>query len=144
VTDVAPERPRERARILVIEQDRHTQQQHRTALADAGCVVEFAEDGLEGLQRARSGMPEMLITEILVPRMDGLSVCRVIKSNPETQSIQVVVFSILAAQDRAREAGADAFLQKPLEVRELIEVMRRLLARSAGRGAGRAASHQWR
>ena len=72
-------------------------------------------------------MPDILITEILVPGMDGLALCRALKEDENTKRIAVLVFSILAAAGRAREAGANAFLMKPLAEQKLIHVVRQLL-----------------
>ena len=97
-------------------------------LNEAGFSVQFAEDGLAALEIARSAIPSIIVTEILVPKLDGLALCRAVKNDPELQHIAVLVFSILAASGRAREAGADAFLMKPLAERRLVDTVRDLLA----------------
>jgi len=74
---------------------------------------------------------------VLVPKLDGLALCRTVKSDPELRSTVVLVFSILAVQSRAREAGADAFLLKPLAEKRLVDTVRELLLmrrRSMNRG----------
>lgn len=117
------------ALILVVERDPHVQALERYFLESAGYTVEFVDDGLEALEQARATRPQILITEILVPRMDGLSVCRALKSDPETRGIVVLVFSILAAEERALEVGAEAFLRKPLNESLLISSVETLLER---------------
>lgn len=89
--------------------------------------MEFANNGQEALDRARTDRPYLLVTEILVPRVDGLTLCRRLREDPGTRDIRVVVFSHLDAEDRAIEAGADAFLRKPLDPDRLVETVRRLL-----------------
>ena len=79
---------------------------------------------------ARSLKPAIVITEILVPGMDGLALCHQLKATAETRHIPVVVFSMLAAETRAREAGAEAFLRKPLGEHRLVQVARDLLGRA--------------
>ena len=116
------------ALILVVERDPHVRTLEKYFLEEAGFVVEFCDDGAQGLERARALQPDILITEILVPRLDGLSVCRALKADPETRSIVVVILSILAAGDRARTAGADGFLRKPLDDSLLIKSVEELLA----------------
>ncbi|MFW6031514.1 MAG: response regulator transcription factor [Myxococcota bacterium] len=118
-----------RALILVVERDPHVRTLERYFLEKAGYRVDFADDGVQGLELARAVQPHILISEILVPKMDGLSVCRALKSEPETQAIVVLVFSILAAEERALEAGADAFLRKPLNDVRLVECVQALLDR---------------
>ncbi|MEK6283605.1 MAG: response regulator [Acidobacteriota bacterium] len=125
---------RGRALLLVVERNPAVQRLERFFLEQAGFAVEFVSDGLVALARSRELRPRILVTEILVPKLDGLSLCRAIKSDPETKEILVMVFSHLQAQDRALEAGADAFLTKPLDDELLIETLERILAlrQSAG------------
>lgn len=119
--------PRERALILVVERNPAVQRLERFLLEQAGYSVEFASDGVSALARAQELCPKIIVTEILVPRLDGLSLCRALKSDPRTSSIVVLVFSHLHAEDRAREAGADAFILKPIEEEHLIETVSKLL-----------------
>jgi two-component system response regulator MprA len=99
--------------------------------------VVFAEDGLQALELARELHPAVVITEILVPKMDGLALCQRVKSAAPLRNTVVVVLSLLAAEGRAREAGADAFLSKPLLPEKLTATVRALMnPRSpASRGA---------
>lgn len=119
---------RSRALILVVERDPHVRELESYFLERAGYGVDFAENGEEALAKARSARPDLLITEILVPALDGLALCREIRRDPDTAGMRVLVFSILAASARAEEAGADAFLLKPLAERRLVETVERLLA----------------
>lgn len=114
--------------ILVVERDPHVRELEGYFLERAGFTVEFAEDGEKGLELVRSLHPDLVITEVLVPRLDGLAVCRAIKEDPELNGTAVLVFSILAATGRAREAGADEFLMKPLQEQSLVETVERLLS----------------
>lgn len=113
--------------ILVVERDPHVRELEGYFLREAGFTVEFAKDGEEALILVRSTRPDLVITEVLVPRLDGLAVCRRIKGDPATSSTVVLVFSILAAESRAKEAGADAYLRKPLSERSLLETVQELL-----------------
>ena len=117
-----------RALILVVERNPAVQGLERYFLEQAGYSVEFANDGLQALERARELKPQILVTEILVPKLDGLSLCRALKSDPETADIRVLIFSHLHAEDRARDAGADAFLVKPLNEELLIQTVEKLIA----------------
>lgn len=124
------------ALVLIVERDPHIQQLERYFLEQAGFHVEFSHDGEHGLLKAQELRPRILISEILLPRIDGLSICRRIKGDPATQSIRVLLFSILSAAERAYAAGADAFLQKPLNDIELISVVQRLLNLSRNDNGG--------
>jgi two-component system response regulator MprA len=120
-------RPRGRALILVVERDPDVRDLESYFLNEAGFDVNFAADGAEALDQARSLRPDIVITEVLVPKLDGLALCRAIKADPLLHSTVVLVFSILAVHLRASEAGADAFLMKPLGERRLVDTVRQLL-----------------
>jgi two-component system response regulator MprA len=121
-----------KAIILVVDRDPHVRELEAHFLQEAGYSVGFEKNGDGALEQARKIVPDIVITEILVPSLDGLALCRQIKADPRTRDTAVLVFSILAAADRAREAGADAFLLKPLAEHTLVNTVRQLLeARSA-------------
>lgn len=120
----------QRALILVVERNPVVQRLERYFLEQAGYAVEFASDGKFALERARELRPGIVVTEIMVPVLDGLSLCRILKSEPKTAHARVLIFSHLHAEDRAREVGADAFLLKPLSEELLIETVEKLIASS--------------
>jgi DNA-binding response OmpR family regulator len=120
-----------RAIILVVERDPHVRDLEAFFLNEAGFGVEFAADGEAALAMAREIKPEIIITEVLVPKLDGLALCRAVRKEAALKDTVVLIFSILAAQGRAREAGADAFLMKPLAEQRLVQTVRELLAQRA-------------
>ena len=113
--------------VLVVERDPHIRELEAHFLELAGFAIEFASDGKAALELARRVLPDVIITEILVPKLDGLALCRQIKADPVTSGISVLIFSILAASARAKDAGADAFLSKPLANHRLVETVQTLL-----------------
>ena len=125
--------------ILCVERDPYVRELETYFLKEAGFGVTFADDGLQALELARRNHPNIVITEILVPKLDGLALCRRLKADPATRDIAVLVFSLLAAERRAQDAGADAFLSKPMSADRLKEAVRRLLAERAPGGAQRPA-----
>ena len=127
------------ALVLVVERDPYVRELEAFFLNDAGYSVDFVADGVAALTAARERKPAIVVTEILVPQLDGLALCRAIKTDPALASTVVLVFSILAAHGRAREAGADAFLMKPLAERQLVQTVRDLLASRTNEGAPPAA-----
>jgi CheY-like chemotaxis protein len=121
-----------KAIILVVDRDPHVRELESHFLHQAGYSVEFEQNGESALEQARRIVPDIIITEILVPALDGLALCRQVKADPRTRDTAVLVFSILAAAGRAKEAGADAFLLKPLAEHTLVDTVRQLLeARTA-------------
>ncbi|MBW3572085.1 MAG: response regulator [Gemmatimonadetes bacterium] len=100
--------------ILIADRDQTVRELQRFFLDRAGYAVEFADDGEAALERARAAPPALVVTEILIPKIDGLALCRRLREDPATAGVPVIVFSILSAAPRAAEAGASAFLRKPL------------------------------
>ncbi len=145
-SDIAPDRRcrrakpalgrRGRALILVVERDPDVRELESYFLNEAGFDVDFAADGAEALEQVRVLRPDIVITEVLVPKLDGLALCRAIKTDPLLHSTVVLVFSILAVHLRASEAGADAFLMKPLAERRLVDTVRQLLLLRSSSGRG--------
>ena len=103
----------------------------RFFLEQASFAVEFADSGVQGLERARALKARIVITGILLPGLDGLSVCRSIRSDPAMKHVRLLVLSILSAEQRALDAGADAFLRKPLDDARLIETVNELLRKGS-------------
>jgi CheY-like chemotaxis protein len=114
--------------ILIAERDHTVRELQEFFLGKAGLAVEFADDGEAALERARVLLPALLVTEILIPKLDGLALCRRLREDPVTADIPVVVFSILAAAARAGEAGASAFLRKPLVESVFVAAVQDLIA----------------
>jgi two-component system response regulator MprA len=119
-----PERPT----VLIAERDQSVRKLQRLFLDREGFTVEFADDGPAALERALADPPAVVITEILIPKMDGLALCRALREEPRTRDVPVIVFSILGAAQRAAEAGATAFLRKPLVDSIFVAAVQELIA----------------
>ena len=128
---MAPSVVTDNALILVVERDPHVKKLERFFLEQAGFAVEFADSGVQGLERALVLKPRIVITEILLPGLDGLSVCRTIRSDSAMKHVRVLVLSILSAEQRALDAGADAFLKKPLDDARLVATVNELLTKGS-------------
>jgi len=119
------------ARILVVDDDRVIQQLVEVNLELEGYEVVKAGDGEEALTAIESFNPDLIVLDVMMPRMDGREVCRRIKGNPETQHIPVIFLSA-RAQDMdvqsGLELGASAYLTKPFDPVDLIETVERVLA----------------
>ena len=126
----------ERRTLFLVDRDPHVRRLLQQFVSDA-YAVEFFDSGAAAFDRARRSPPCALVTEILVPGLDGLSLCRSLKAHPSTEHVPVLVFSMLAADERARQAGADAFLAKPIERRRLVESLRGLIEPRARPGSSR-------
>jgi PAS domain S-box-containing protein/diguanylate cyclase (GGDEF)-like protein len=125
--------------ILVVE-DSPTQAEHlaRVLAQDPACParVRVAADGVDALSMAREMAPDVVVSDIAMPRMDGYALCRALKDDPRLAAVPVLLLTRLTTlQDivRSLEAGADGFLRKPYDADQLRERVRRILQ---GRDAG--------
>ena len=111
------------SKILIVESDVHARELARAFLSAAGHDVSFASDGAAAMLQVLESSPDMIVTEIMTRKVDGLSLCKRIKHDPKTEHMKVLVVSILAAVVRSQEAGADGFLKKPLTERRLVDAV---------------------
>jgi two-component system, OmpR family, response regulator len=117
-------------KILLIEDDSETAQEVTAELIDRGLEVQWAANGLEGLDKARSLQPDAMIVDRLLPGMDGLSVVEALRK--EQVRTPVLVLSALGAVDdrvRGLRMGGDDYLTKPFAVVELVARIEALLRR---------------
>lgn len=114
--------------ILIAERDQNVRALQLHFLTRAGFNISFVDDGEAALVQTSALSPVMVITEILIPRIDGLALCRRLQDDPRTAPIPVIVFSILAAETRAREAGARGFLRKPIVESTFIAMVQQVIA----------------
>ena len=117
--------------ILVIEDNRDIAAYIGNLLADRYSVA-YATDGEDGLQKAIDLVPDLIITDLMMPGMDGLELCRRVRANNVVNHIPIVIVTAkVSEQERIEgiEAGADAYLAKPFNVDELRSMVERLLDR---------------
>jgi DNA-binding response OmpR family regulator len=119
------------ATVLVVDDDPVIQGLLRVNFEMEGYDVITAGDGVEGLERARSEQPDVVILDVMMPRMDGLEVARILKADPATAPIPILLLSAKAQEVdvRAGDAtGADAYVTKPFDPLELLKRVEALIA----------------
>jgi uncharacterized domain HDIG len=108
--------------VLVIDDDPNVRDILSDLLKRERCVVHTAESGLSGIAAARAELPDLILLDVMMPDLDGFSVCRMLRDDPLTAEVPIIM--ITALDDRSSrlegvKAGADEFLSKPVELSEL-------------------------
>src|ERR1051325_3624127 len=122
-------------KILVVDDEPDVVELIRVNLTAAGFDVLIAGDGPEALRKARSAAPALVILDLMLPEVDGLEVCKLLRRDPATQPIPIVMLTAKAAEiDRVLgfELGADDYVTKPFSPRELVLRVKALLRRGQG------------
>lgn len=131
--------PNERKiRILIIDDDLGFRDLLRIHLSAAGYQVQIAEDGVAGGRALLAQTPDLIVSDLNMPYLDGFELLSLLRSDPETASIPVVLLSGRSDGDtmaKAVELGAADFLNKPVSRDQLLESIEACLARSKGRTA---------
>lgn len=115
--------------IMIVEDNLSVIRFMGSALGD-GYSITYASNGIDAIERAKSSIPDLIITDVMMPRMDGIEFCRTIRSEPLTSHIPVIIVSARCTdEDRINgiNAGADAYLSKPFNADELTSMVTHLL-----------------
>jgi DNA-binding response OmpR family regulator len=118
------------ADVFIVDKDVHLRKLLSEFLSDLNCRLNFFDDGYAALDAARRKPPTLIITEVLVPKLDGLTLCRLIKGDPTLTSVKVLVLSFLSAEDRAMLSRADEFIKKPIQRPIILQAVRALIRAS--------------
>jgi len=117
-------------KILLVDDEEDIIETVGTMLRLRGYDVITAFDGSEGLAKARSERPDLILLDIIMPVMDGMDVCAKLKADKATIRIPIIMFSVLAenlAIVKAHKAGANDYVVKPFNLSALLNKMNRLI-----------------
>jgi two-component system cell cycle response regulator len=118
-----------RARVLLVEDDRSLRRYLEVTIARAGYDVTPAADGLQAMKALLNSPMDIVITDAMMPNLNGHELCRFLKNSPQLAHIPVILLSALERKETNPEAEpADAFLAKPVSAVDLIECLRELLS----------------
>lgn len=118
------------SRLLVVDDNAQNLELLVAYLETLGCRVRTAVDGVEALEKVAAEQPDLILLDIMMPRMSGFEVCRKLKTDPETRDIpicMVTALNELGDIERAVESGTDDFISKPVQRIELLTRVRSLL-----------------
>lgn len=116
--------------ILIVDDEADFIELVKFRLSDLPCEFLVANDGVQALSQARQFKPDLILLDILLPDMDGLSVCEILKRQPATKKIPVIFMSALSSDVTKRTAAmqAEDFFTKPLDLERLVNRVRDLLS----------------
>lgn len=117
--------------ILTVDDSRTMRDMLMLALSDAGYRVVQAEDGMHGLEVLKNEMPQVVITDINMPRMDGFGFIENVRKSEKHRAIPILVLtteSDAEKKDRARKAGATGWIVKPFDPVKLVNAIKRVAA----------------
>jgi CheY-like chemotaxis protein len=131
---------REQPLVLVVEDYQDAREMYAAYLQFSGFAVAEATNGVEAIEKAQSLLPDIVLMDLALPRMDGWEATRRLKSDERTRKIPVVALTghaLAGHAEGARQAGCDAFVTKPCLPDALVAEIRRLLDRQPSSGEGR-------
>jgi two-component system phosphate regulon response regulator PhoB len=122
-----------KAKILLVDDEPDALEVLGFKLREAGFTPLFAKDGCKALAAARADRPDLIVLDLMLPEVDGLEVCKILRRDPLTAAIPILMLTARAAEmDRVigLELGADDYVTKPFSPRELVLRIRKLLQRA--------------
>ena len=126
-------------KLLLVEDNEDNRVIYSTVLRHLGYEVVEAQDGVQAVDLARSELPDLILMDISIPRMDGWEATRVLRSDPKTREIPIVALTAHALADdreRASEVGFSSYLAKPIEPKVVVAEVRRLIGDGAKKPLG--------
>ena len=122
-----------KSKILIVDDEPDALEILGFKLRESGYVPLFAKDGARAITLARDERPALIVLDLMLPEVDGLEVCKILRRDPNTAAIPVIMLTARAAEmDRVLglELGADDYVTKPFSPRELVLRIKKLLGRS--------------
>ncbi|NMF59320.1 response regulator transcription factor [Pseudanabaena yagii] len=119
--------------VLVVEDSVTQREMIEDLLKGSGLIVKTAGDGIEALEQMQGSCPDIVVMDIVMPRMNGYELCRRIKTDPKTERVPVVMCSSKGEEfDRywGMKQGADAYIAKPFQPQELVGTVKQLLRKA--------------
>jgi PAS domain S-box-containing protein len=119
--------------ILVVDDEANIRRLLRQELETEGYLVTEAKDGVSALEAIKQAHPDLIITDVMMPRLDGFDLTAVLKTNPKTANIPTIILSIVEDHNRGFRLGVDRYLTKPIDVGSLLNNVETLLTHKTSR-----------
>jgi twitching motility two-component system response regulator PilH len=119
--------------VLVVDDEYDLRATLTAILEGEGYATQACSDGREALERLRSARPDLLLMDVMLPRVSGAEVARIIDGRPEFEGLPVVLMSSVPTRTAHRPGPCRAFLQKPFTLSTLLETVEHLIGRPDGR-----------
>jgi len=119
-------------KILLIDDEPELVAAVEIRLKANGYNVDFAYDGQAGMDKIKESKPDLILLDIVMPKLDGYEVCKKLKADPEAKDIPVIIFSASQRkgfEEKYRALGVENFIFKPFESRELLEMIKKVIAK---------------
>lgn len=114
--------------ILVVDDEPSIRELLRQELTDTGYRVTLAKDGKQALQKVREQRPDMIILDVMMPELNGFDLAAILKNDPKTVNIPILILSIVQDQERGYRIGVDRYLHKPIDTDLLLQEVETLLS----------------
>lgn len=121
--------------VLVVDDSPMIREMVSSHLTQHGFKVVEAGDGAEAIEKIQAKLPDLIVTDVVMPRMNGYELCRWIKSNAQTKNLPVVMCTTKSEEfDKywGMKQGADAYITKPYQPPELLNILQELLSKIKG------------
>jgi len=117
--------------VLVVDDDQSIRELIKQELEDVGYLVIEAVDGLDAMKVLESCRPDVITIDIMMPNLNGFDLAAILKNNPETENIPIIVVSVINGQERGIKIGIDRYFTKPIDSHKLVSAVGELACRNA-------------
>ncbi|MCS6814832.1 MAG: PAS domain S-box protein, partial [Cyanobacteria bacterium] len=119
--------PNDRKTILVVDDDAHIRELLRQELESEGYVVQQASNGMDAINQVKMSRPDLIILDVMMPQINGFDVAAVLRNDPRSMAIPIIILSIIEDKERGFRIGIDRYLTKPINTPQLLNDIQALL-----------------
>lgn len=128
VVTATPTSAENKKTILVVDDEAHIRELLRQQLEAEGYSVKEAQNGVDAITQVKEEIPDLIILDVMMPAMNGFDVAAVLKNDPKTLKVPIIILSIVEDKDRGYGLGIDSYLAKPINTEELLSNIEVLLS----------------